>query len=310
MLAPRIHGCAPPRDPARPRRRCSSSHGRNGSVPRRDAFPSPVNNVRNHTARAGRGRSAASGDDHRPPLLRVLGWGAKDAAGVMLVAFATGAILVNVLFMQSGSHPAPMFRGAMASAKPVPASDGAPPAAAVPRARPAEPAAATPAPLKAAATRTPGEIIGDIQRELARRGYYDGVVDGLYGPKTDGAIRDFEQAAGLKPSTEPNEALLQAIARASAKLAKAPTAAAPAARPTAARADVPAERPAPSKRIVALQRALAEYGYGQIKPSGMMDADTQSAIERFERERKLPITGQASDRVVRELAAMTGRPLE
>jgi peptidoglycan hydrolase-like protein with peptidoglycan-binding domain len=265
-----------------------------------------VNDVRNHTARAGRGRSAASGDDHRLPLLRVLGWGAKDAAGVMVVAFATGAILVNVVFMQSGSHPAPMFRGATASARPVPASDGA--AAAVPRARPVEPAAATPAPPKAAAARTPGEIIGDIQRELARRGYYDGVMDGLYGPKTDGAIRDFEQAAGLKPSNEPNEALLQAIARAPAKLAKAPTAAAPAARPMPTRTD--AERPAPSKRIVALQRALAEYGYGQIKPSGLMDADTQSAIERFERERKLPVTGQASDRVVRELAAMTGRPLE
>jgi len=267
-----------------------------------------VSNVRNHTARAGRGKSAASGDDHRLPVLRVLGWGAKDAAGVLLIAFATGAILVNVLFMQSGSHPAPMFRAATASAKPVPASDGATAAAAVPRARPAEPAAATPVPPKAVVARTPGEIIGDIQRELARRGYYDGVVDGLYGPKTDGAIRDFEQAASLKPSTEPNEALLQAIVRAPAKLAKAPTAAAPAARPTPARTD--AERPAPSKRIVALQRALAEYGYGQIKPSGVMDVDTQSAIERFERERKLPITGQASDRVVRELAAMTGRPLE
>ncbi len=36
----------------------------------------------------------------------------------------------------------------------------------------------------------------------------------------------------------------------------------------------------------------------------------RSAIEKFERERKLPITGQPSDRVVRELAAMTGRPLE
>ena len=225
----------------------------------------------------------------------------------MLVAFATGAILVNVLFMQSGSHPAPMFRGATALAKPVPAGDATTPAAAVPRARPAEP---TPAPTKTAGPRTPGEIIGDIQRELARRGYYDGVVDGLYGPKTDGAIRDFEQAAGLKPSTEPNEALLQAMARAHAKLAKAPATAAPAARPTAARADVPAERPAASKRIIALQRALAEYGYGQIKANGIMDADTQSAIERFERERKLPITGQASDRVVRELAAMTGRPLE
>ena len=63
-------------------------------------------------------------------------------------------------------------------------------------------------------------------------------------------------------------------------------------------------------RIIALQRALADYGYGQIRPTGIIDGDTRAAIEQFERERKLPITGQASDRVVRELAAMTGRPLE
>jgi peptidoglycan hydrolase-like protein with peptidoglycan-binding domain len=73
---------------------------------------------------------------------------------------------------------------------------------------------------------------------------------------------------------------------------------------------VAVERPAPSKRVIALQRALAEYGYGQIRPSGIIDAETQTAIEKFERERKLPITGQASERVARELAAMTGRPLE
>jgi peptidoglycan hydrolase-like protein with peptidoglycan-binding domain len=233
-------------------------------------------------------------------------------AGAIFVALGATAILTNVLFMQSGSHPAPMFKSATASAKPMPANDGA--AAVTTRPRQNEPA---PVPAKAAAPRTPGEIISDIQRELARRGYYDGVVDGLYGAKTDGAIRDFEQAAGLKPSVEPNEALLQAITRAPAKLAKGTTGASPAAvRPTVARNDVAVERaappasPPPSKRVIALQRALAEYGYGQIKPNGIVDSETQRAIERFERERKLPITGQASDRVVRELAAMTGRPLE
>jgi peptidoglycan hydrolase-like protein with peptidoglycan-binding domain len=61
---------------------------------------------------------------------------------------------------------------------------------------------------------------------------------------------------------------------------------------------------------MALQRALADYGYGQIKPTGIIDAETQAAIEKFERERKLPITGQVSENIVRELAAMTGRPLE
>ena len=61
---------------------------------------------------------------------------------------------------------------------------------------------------------------------------------------------------------------------------------------------------------MAVQRALAEYGYGQLKPTGLIDRETRTAIEKFERERKLPITGQVSDRVARELAALTSRPLD
>ena len=67
---------------------------------------------------------------------------------------------------------------------------------------------------------------------------------------------------------------------------------------------------APSKRVLAIQRALSDFGYGQIKPTGQYDPETRAAIEKFERDRKLPVTGQMSDRFVRELAAMTGRPLE
>lgn len=228
--------------------------------------------------------------------------------GGVLAAAAALAILINVLFMQSGSHPSPMFKAAVARAKSVPANDRAPAAAA--SSKPAQPAAAPGRATLPSAPRSPAEIIGNIQRELSRRGYYDGVVDGLYGPKTDGAVRDFEQAAGFKPSVEPNEALLQAITHAPARLTKGTSAALPAGRSVPVRNDLVADRAVPSKRVIALQRALAEYGYGQIKPSGVVDTETHAAIERFERERKLPITGQASDRVVRELAAITGRPLE
>ena len=69
--------------------------------------------------------------------------------------------------------------------------------------------------------------------------------------------------------------------------------------------------PAPgSRRVAAVQRALTEYGYGQLKPTGTVGSDTQAAIQKFERERKLPVTGQMSDRLVRELIAVTGRPIE
>jgi len=81
--------------------------------------------------------------------------------------------------------------------------------------------------------------------------------------------------------------------------------------PVAVRRDDPiAELIGPSPRIEAVQRALSEYGYGQIKPSGVLDDATSAAIEKFEREHKLPITGRVSDRLVSAIGTMVGHPLE
>jgi Putative peptidoglycan binding domain len=68
--------------------------------------------------------------------------------------------------------------------------------------------------------------------------------------------------------------------------------------------------PSGSRRVAAVQRALTEYGYGQLKPTGTIGADTQAAIQKFERDRKIPVTGQMSDRVVHELTAMVGHPID
>ncbi len=65
-----------------------------------------------------------------------------------------------------------------------------------------------------------------------------------------------------------------------------------------------------TRRIAAVQRALTEYGYGQLKPTGVVGTDTQAAIQKFERDRKMPVTGQLSDRLIRDLTVLTGRPIE
>jgi putative peptidoglycan binding protein len=65
----------------------------------------------------------------------------------------------------------------------------------------------------------------------------------------------------------------------------------------------------PSPRVVGVQRALSEYGYGQIKPSGVLDDATSSAIQKFEREHKMPVTGRISERLVSELTSLVGHPL-
>jgi peptidoglycan hydrolase-like protein with peptidoglycan-binding domain len=87
--------------------------------------------------------------------------------------------------------------------------------------------------------------------------------------------------------------------------------AAPAPQPVAARRnDAITELIGPSSRIAAVQRALAEYGYGPVKASGILDDATSAAIAKFERDHNLPNSGRVSDRLVKELTAMVGHPID
>ena len=240
---------------------------------------------------------ARSNDAGAPFPFQLLGWTRRDFVGFLVGAVAVTAIVVNVLLLQSSSHPAPMLKAADAGSKNGPDQK--------PATRGAEPAVSPSS--KPAVARTPGEIITEIQRELSRRGYYDGVIDGLYGPKTDAAIREFEKSFGLKASAQPSETLLQTIMRSPGKGSKGFTGTIPSPSPMRIRTGNSNE---PSQRVVMLQRTLAEFGYGQIKSSGVLDTDTQRAIEKFELEHKLPVTGQLSDQFVQQLAAATGQSFE
>jgi peptidoglycan hydrolase-like protein with peptidoglycan-binding domain len=197
----------------------------------------------------------------------------REFVGIVMAVAATAVIFVNALFLQRGPHPAPIFAT-----------------------RP--PAVQRPMPTFSAASGA--QLVADIQRELGRRGFYDDGVDGIWGAKTDAAAREFVRARGLKIEPEASAALLRAINASPPQRAGAPE------KPR----DAIAQLLAPSKQMLAIQSALADFGYGQIKPTGVYDADTRAAIEKFERDRRMPVTGQVSERMVRALAAMTGRPLE
>lgn len=218
----------------------------------------------------------------------------RESVGILMATLAVLTVFVNALYLQKGPHPAPIF----ATRPPLAA---VPPAVPV-RSRMAEPGQA-PSGVAEVPARNRVQLIAEIQRELARRGFYDGTADGVWGAKTDSGARDFLQASGLRTNPEASEDLLRALQTAKPKAVSA-AAVGP------VRNDPIAELIAPSKRVLSIQRALSDFGYGQIKPTGAYDPETRTAIEKFERDHKLPITGQISDRFVRELAAMTGRPLE
>lgn len=226
----------------------------------------------------------------------------REFVALVMGTVATGWIFTNALFLQKGPHPAPIF-AARPHTYQVPL---APPRPAVLAPSPETPPLPTPAPATqpapapAMTDQARAQLITNIQHELNRRGYYDGAVDGVWGAHTDAAVRDFIQASGAKVNADANEVLLRAIMAAPAKRASAP------ARPN----DPIAALIAPSGRVLAVQRALNDFAYGPVNPSGLYDAQTRAAIERFERARGMPVTGQISDRLVRELSSVVGRPLE
>jgi len=62
-------------------------------------------------------------------------------------------------------------------------------------------------------------------------------------------------------------------------------------------------------RILTVQKALLKLGY-VLHPDGVIGATTRQAIEKFERERGWPAHGELTPKVLREISARSGLPIE
>lgn len=213
---------------------------------------------------------AIEAEDERGFMMRVLLHSPKDMVAGLLAAAAVCAIFTNALFLQAGRHPSPMFGGTVVT---LPAPQ---PAVASPLPRPR--------PVELATKPVEPEAVESKPVEMK-------AAD----PK----------GADKNSDAKNSDAMTNLVVKSTNA-------------PVAAPANVmrpPALIPAPAqtagaRRVAAVQRALTQYGYGQLKPTGAVGADTQAAISKFEHARKLPVTGQMSDRLVRELTAMTGHPID
>lgn len=61
-----------------------------------------------------------------------------------------------------------------------------------------------------------------------------------------------------------------------------------------------------SPRVAAVQRALDKLGYGPLKATGVLNVETRETIRRFERDRRLPVDGEPTESMVRELSLISG----
>ena len=228
---------------------------------------------------------AVEAEGERGFLMRILLHSPKDMLAGALAVAAIGAILTNALFLQAGRHPSPMFGSVVTLPAPAVASPLPRPRPVELAVRPAEPAHSEPKPveIKSAEPRTNDAKATDPK-----------AID----PMTSLVVKSTSTAPAASSVANP-VAKPTSVAVATPSNVMRPPASIPA-----------SSQSAGARRVASVQRALTEYGYGQLKPTGAVGADTQAAISKFERDRKLPVTGQMSDRLVRELTAMIGHPID
>jgi hypothetical protein len=220
--------------------------------------------------RRGAAAMAVEAPAERGLAMRILLHSPKDTVAGLVAFAAVSAIITNALFLQAGHHPSPMFGNVVV----MPAAE-----LPLPRPRPVE-----------VMTR-PAELLPLDQKNSEQKILEPKVAE----PKAA------EPKAAEPKAADPLANLLKATGAppAAASSIPRPPAPIPSAGPTVG-----------SRRVAAVQRTLTEYGYGQLKPTGTIGSDTQAAIQKFERERRMPVTGQMSDRLVHELAAMIGHPID
>jgi peptidoglycan hydrolase-like protein with peptidoglycan-binding domain len=120
--------------------------------------------------------------------------------------------------------------------------------------------------------------VENVQGRLRQLGFYNGPVDGRWGPETQAALRHFQSVRGLDVTGQPTQATMAALGTGAPIAQSGSTVAAP-----SGELD-----PAVVRDI---QRRLHRLGFYNGRIDGVWGARGQSAVERFQQSRGLQPTG-------------------
>ena len=145
--------------------------------------------------------------------------------------------------------------------------------------------------------------VKDVQETLRELNFYDGEVDGLFGPNTRVAIETYQSKMGLRVTGTVDDSLLDQLGTGSVKPAVLPSPAPrrEVAEPAVARTpDAAVAKPVSltrDERIAKVQAGLKEFGNEAIELDGLMGARTAAAIKEFQSLFGLKATGEADQAV-------------
>ncbi|MGN8095752.1 peptidoglycan-binding domain-containing protein [Methylobacterium radiotolerans] len=230
-------------------------------------------------ARRSAPRRAAVQGDWRAVLvgaLKATGATCRTSPGTVLGSLvalgAAGFVCVNALGYQTGRHPAPIL----------------------PKLAQKAPAPREAAPAAKEATREPAR---EPAREPVRVVEADRAAAPLQAkPAARDAIGELIRSEETTASVTPKASPVRPAAKPTPKDTK----------DTKDAKDAKAAKPEKDgDPVLRAQKALSKLGYA-VKPDGAMGPGTRAAIEKFERGAKLPVTGEATGRTLRELVARAG----
>jgi peptidoglycan hydrolase-like protein with peptidoglycan-binding domain len=163
-------------------------------------------------------------------------------------------------------------------------------------------------------------LVEDVQRELLATGHFNGLVDGVTGPRTRVAIENYQRENNLAVTGDVSKLLLQHIQTERKRdraaeftgtvtpeepVKKNPVVVAPADTKPAKKAET---APTGDKAIVKLQERLSALGYEPGSRSGEIDEGTRSAILIFEMDHGLPMHGKMSKSLLEAMKTVEQKP--
>lgn len=207
-------------------------------------------------------------------------------SAIALCAAVSALVAVNATYMQPGKHPAPLFQTR---------APGGQLAALMHREVRTVSAGAD---LRYPPLVADRALISEVQSMLAVKGFYHGLVDGVDGPETRAAIADYERGINVSPTGEPSVKLLARMRMdqlVREELVPLP-ARAPANNPNP---ETPAATSAiTATQILSVQQAMNSFGYGPVTADGVFGDETSAAIQRFEMNQGISVTGKISDDLI------------
>jgi peptidoglycan hydrolase-like protein with peptidoglycan-binding domain len=131
------------------------------------------------------------------------------------------------------------------------------------------------------------DAVRDVQARLRALGYYGGPIDGMWGRGTQASLERFQRHRRLAVTGRLNQATVTAMGLDPARLQ---------ARGYAPRPAAPQERVAKvgPRTTTAVQERLRRTGYYRGAVDGVWGPGTRLSLERFQRDRRLPVTGAPS----------------